>query len=247
MATSRARRPHTRHTRPSRPLRPHLGRRPRRLHPHPSAVDEFRRAAARTDPSIRSLLGRFASNPPQSLTDWGCTIIGHGDDLSVVSTEHQRWNPTVDLARIAQRTAAAIDAEASHTAPTGLAQGIPRRSRRTPSTRSSPRHRQHPGRTAHHRPFRRPHDRRLHHRTRRATRLRADRSPRAGGFARLAIANGAVAVVVIARSVVQGVPASRTTARGNASTSHSPKHLPLTPQPKRLFSDLRQRLRADRH
>ncbi len=184
----------------------------------PSAADEIRRAAARADPSTRPLLERFADDPPQTLTDWGSAVVGHGDDLSVVSSEHQHWNPTVDLARIAQRIAAAIDAEGSYAAtsitvatrlPTVWLKGSPEEAGalqaldHAPATVSV---RAEPVTTD------RPDDHMFiafiaELADRSAADLVARSSTEATGtFARLALTNGAVAVVLIARSVVQGVP-----------------------------------------
>jgi len=183
-----------------------------------SAADETRRSANRSDPSTRSLLERFADNPPQTLTDWGYAVIGHGDDLSVVSTERRPWNPTVDLAQIAQRTAAAIDAEGSYAAtsitvatrlPPVWLKGSPERAgalQALDQAVATVRVRAGPVTT----------DRSDDHMfiafitelaDQRAANLVVRSSAAAtGSFARLAISNGAVAVVLIARSVVQGVP-----------------------------------------
>ncbi len=184
----------------------------------PSGADEIRRAANRADPSTRPLLERLAETPPRTLTDWGYGIIGQGDDLSVVRHEHQPWNPTVDLAQIAHRVAAAIDAEASYVAtsitiatrvPLVWLKGSPKepearqaldQSLATASVHAEPLANDHA--TDHIfmafiTEFASP----------RAAELTARSSAAAtGSFARLGIANGAVAVVLIARSVVQGVP-----------------------------------------
>ncbi len=184
----------------------------------PSAADETRRAATRADPSTRALLERFADDPPQTLTDWGYAVIGHGDDLSVVSSEHRPWNPTVDLARIAQRTAAAIDAEGSYAAtsitvatrlPPVWLKGSPEeagaqhaldQTLATVSVRAEP---VTTDRSDDHMfiafiaELANPHA---------ADLVARSSTAAAGTFARLALTNGAVAEVLIARSVVQGVP-----------------------------------------
>jgi hypothetical protein len=135
-----------------------------------------------------------------------------------VSSEHRPWNPTVDLARIAQRTAAAIDAEGSYAAtsitvatrlPPAWLKGSPEEADalhaldQTPATVSV---RAEPVTT----------DRPVDHMfiafiTELANPHAAELIARSlaaatGSFARLAITNGAVAVVLIARAVVQGVP-----------------------------------------
>jgi hypothetical protein len=184
----------------------------------PSASDEIRRAATRTDASAKAILKRFANDPPQTLSDWGYAVIDRGDNLSVVSSEYRPWNPTVDLARVAQLIAVAIDAEGSYAAtsitvatrlPPFWLKGSPEEAHALQAVDQAPATvsvRAQPVTTD------RPNDHMLtafipELPNPPAADLVARSSTAATGtFARLALTNGAVAVVLIARSVVPGVP-----------------------------------------
>lgn len=184
----------------------------------PSAVHEIRRAASHADPSTRPFLERFADDSPQTLSDWGYAVIGQGDDLSVVSSDHQPWKPTVDLARIGQQAAEAIDGEGTYATtaitvatrlPPVWLEGSPAevaalralaRALATVRVRAEPlttdQFHDHmfvafiaelPDRHA-------------------AELIGRSATAASGDFARLAVTNGPLAAVLIARSVRQGVP-----------------------------------------
>jgi hypothetical protein len=71
------------------------------------------------------ILRRFAEDPPRSVAEWGYAVVGEGSEIALVRADFEPYAPTVDLLSTARSIAAAIDRDRYQTESITLATRLP--------------------------------------------------------------------------------------------------------------------------